>query len=533
MPSTFGRHRVVRRLAEGGMAEVFLCRAEGPQGFAMPVVVKRILPGREADQRFIDMFIDEARLSGRLTHSHIVKVLDFGEVPPSTGGGYYLAMEYVHGGDLRDTLDRASAARTRLPTGVAVRIAASIAKALDYAHSQRRDGAPLGLVHRDVTPHNVLVGFNGDVKLSDFGIALATGRRYETAVGGIKGKLSYLAPEQAAAGELDGRTDLFALGLVLYEMLSGSRALLADSDAALIWKATQADIEPLGERRPDLPDALVELVATALAPEPDARFQTGGAMADALEAFTLEHIKDPSELRVDSELRRLFPEVRDYTVSLESAELAAEAREAAFEGASDAKAMSAGETWPEERGQTPAPAPASATSPSAEAKWPYVLIGVLGASVIGILAALLGVQAARSPSPGPPPPAIAAPAARAATPTSAAAAPPESAEEGDAGIGAEEQAEADAAPAAEAKRKERQKKKKKKKKKEPGILSVNADPYGEVWVDNKKVGTTPWSGEVSPGEHRLKVTNVALGRSTENIVNIRSGHESRRRVDLR
>ena len=294
-PSTIGRYEVVRRLGVGGMGEVYLCRAVGAQGFEAPVVVKRVRADRVERRRYLEMFADEARLSARLAHPHVVKVFDFGE----DAAGPYLAMEHVHGQDLAAALRAGPPA----PPGLAAHVVRAIAHALAHAHQLRGDdGGPLGLVHRDVSPHNVLLGYAGEIKLSDFGVARAAGRLRHSTGDGLKGKLRYLAPEQAARGALDGRTDVYALGLVLWELLTGSPALQGDDEATLLDAARRGGVRP----PPQTPEALQALLARCLAVDPAAR-PRAAEMADALDSFVLGHVSDPALLRTGTWLTERLP----------------------------------------------------------------------------------------------------------------------------------------------------------------------------------------------------------------------------------
>lgn len=528
----FGRYRVVRPLAKGGMGEVFLCRAEGPQGFQRPVVVKRMLPRRSAEPRYVDMFIDEARLSARLSHAHIAQVFDFGQ----DGEGYFLAMEYVHGRDLRATLERCLEQGSPLPVAVAVKIARCVALALDYAHQQQRAGQPLGLVHRDVTPHNILLGFNDDVKLSDFGVALARGRLHETEGERLKGKLLYLAPEQARGETLDQRTDLYALGLVLYEALCGAPALLAAGEAAILAKARQADITPLRARQPGLPDSLYALVERSLRLDAQERFQTGAELADALERFSMEQMPASSTNRVGQLLRTLFPEITHYEVDLASAERLLDTTD--MERASSWAKLS-----PRELSEASTHAAGKADR-SRRRRW-LVAIGLIG--LIGSALALgaryqesrqapqaAAASAGRDPGddgeaakePAPPPapsrhrePAMApSPRLPSVTPAATEARGPAS-------------PRATVAP---------------RRPKKPAVpppskvvvpalgrLLVNAAPYGEVWIDGKQVGPTPFAGSLPAGIHSIRVHNKALGREKTASVVVRPGETTRQIFRLR
>ncbi len=229
--TTFGRYTLVRRVGVGGMAEIWKAKAQGPAGFQKTLAIKKVLPELSDDQEFVSMFIEEAKLVASLYHPNIVQVFDFGQAGERE---YFIAMEYVPGTNLSALFQRMRDKREQMPTVVILYVALEAAKALGYAHSRTEiDGKAVTLVHRDVSPHNILVSFNGEVKLTDFGIAKRTELASKTAVGHIKGKLVYMSPEQAAGRPLDARSDLFSLGLVLYELTTGKR-LFQGSTAAEI-----------------------------------------------------------------------------------------------------------------------------------------------------------------------------------------------------------------------------------------------------------------------------------------------------------
>ncbi len=276
---TLGPYRLVRTIGVGGMGEVFLATLERAAGFEKQVALKCVLPGRMADPAFVEMFEREARHAAALTHRHIVQIFDFGR----SDGRAWLAMEYVHGVDLRAVLDRVGGP---LPPGIAVEVAEACARALDYAHRARdAAGRPLRLVHRDVSPQNVLLSFEGDVKLADFGLADTAAAAADE--GTLRGKFGYMAPEQARGRAVDARTDQFALGVVLYEMFTGVRAFGAAGSAAdevLARAAAGAPLAALGALVPEALAPLVRVVDRAMAPAAAARYADAGAFADALRA---------------------------------------------------------------------------------------------------------------------------------------------------------------------------------------------------------------------------------------------------------
>jgi len=276
-----GPYRIVRRIGRGGMAEVFLAQAAGADGFEREVVVKRVLPAFAHEQEFIDMFRDEARITAQLRHGNIAQVLDFRE----HDGQYYLLLEYVDGASLANILSDGAARKLPLPHAVVAHVLSEVARALDYAHRKRGpDGAPLGVVHRDVSPSNVLVSRDGEIKLTDFGIARASGRVSETTTGGrIKGKFSYMAPE-AVFGEATVRSDLFALGVMGWEMLAGVRPFATPTNEAQILRLVTATAPPIGDLVSAVPRALADIVMRLLERDPEARPARAATVADALGA---------------------------------------------------------------------------------------------------------------------------------------------------------------------------------------------------------------------------------------------------------
>ena len=224
----FGDYILLDRINVGGMAEVFRGKQIGVEGFARLVALKRILPNISADQDFIDMFIDEAKLAVQMRHANIVQIYDLGH----TDGSYYIAMEYIAGVDLRTVWDRARRRNRLLPIAMSAYIMQKVAEGLDFAHRKKDDrGNDIGLVHRDISPQNVLISFEGEVKVVDFGIAKASQRSRETEGGIIKGKFFYMSPEQAWGDTLDGRSDIFSAGICLYEMITGE--MLYNEDKAM------------------------------------------------------------------------------------------------------------------------------------------------------------------------------------------------------------------------------------------------------------------------------------------------------------
>lgn len=298
--SNIGRYVVKRRLAEGGMAEVYLAQATGPEGFAKDVVIKVVRSFLASDQQFIDMFINEARLSSRLNHANVVQIFDFGK----HGDSYFIAMEYVQGASLFDLRKRCGDRSIPFPPTLVAEIGAQVARGLQYAHALTDRGRPLGIVHRDVTPHNVLLSFDGAVKLTDFGIAKAS--TTHTAPGVLKGKFAYMAPEQARGEAVDARTDVFALGVVLWEMLTGGRLFDGDTELAVLRAVQESLIAPPNRLNPDVPPELSDIVLKALSRQPGERYQTAFELEKALATFVLRAAKSVEDSSVSLFLQQVY-----------------------------------------------------------------------------------------------------------------------------------------------------------------------------------------------------------------------------------
>ncbi|HUJ61263.1 MAG TPA: serine/threonine-protein kinase, partial [Kofleriaceae bacterium] len=276
------QYEIVAKLATGGMAEIFLARGASALGVQRHVVLKRVLPERAADTRFVRMFLDEARLAAQLQHPNIAQVYDSGRL----AGSYFFTMEYVHGETVHALFKKALELHRAIPISAVLAIAAGAAAGLHHAHERLGfDGKPLRIVHRDVSPSNLIVSYEGHVKLVDFGIAKATRRGEQTDAGEVKGKISYMSPEQCAAREIDRRSDLFSLGIVMWELLSHERLFHLDSDFATMTAIVSGPVPPPSARRGDVPPELDAIVMRLLARAPADRFQTAGELHEAIEVL--------------------------------------------------------------------------------------------------------------------------------------------------------------------------------------------------------------------------------------------------------
>jgi serine/threonine-protein kinase len=326
------RYRVLRKIAHGGMAEIFTALQVGAEGFEKPVVLKRILPALAADPAFVRMLVDEAHIASSLIHSNLVQVLDLGKVDDQ----FFLALEFVDGWSLEQIRKRARKARVKLPLPLALHITASLCRALDYVHRRNRNGKPLGIVHRDVTPQNVLVSREGEVKLADFGIAKASGRREKSATGVIKGKFAYMSPEQSIGAELDARSDLFSVGTLLYVLTTGKKPFEASSDLDVLMQVRRARFEKPSSFVRDYNADVERFIVRALRADRARRWQSAEQMADRLDAIMvklgqpsgpaalkrwLESLSARDGALPPSELHDTPDEVPEGTMQIESREL--------------------------------------------------------------------------------------------------------------------------------------------------------------------------------------------------------------------
>jgi len=301
---SYGPYRLLERVAVGGMAEVFRAKRSGVEGFEKVVAVKRILSHLSDNKEFVDMFVDEAKMVAGLTHPNIVQIFDLGRIDRS----YYIAMEYVHGRDLRTILRRAKERRVAVPLELSAFVASRVCAALEYAHRKRDEaGAPILLVHRDVSPQNILLSFEGDVKLTDFGIAKAASKATITDKGALRGKLLYMSPEQAWGKPMDRRSDIFSLGIVFYEMLTGQKPFLGTSEMSILDTVRECRVAPPISVNPAIPEKMERVAMKALERDPEVRYQDAGEMHRDLERVL--HERQPTTPRdVTLLLEQLFDE---------------------------------------------------------------------------------------------------------------------------------------------------------------------------------------------------------------------------------
>ena len=282
------RYTITERLDHGGMAEVFRGVAESLEGFKKSVAIKRILPNLTKNQKFVSMFLDEARLSLFLQHANIVQVFDISKTPDNA---YFLVMEYVDGCNLKALIERQKQKGKRIDIGHSVYLMSECCKALQYAHflEHPETNEPLGIVHRDISPPNILLSKNGEVKLVDFGLAKANSQIESTDPGVVKGKFSYLSPEAASGLDVDHRADVFAVGIILWELFTGRRLFYGETDYQTVELVRQARVPSIAAVNPEIDAELEQVVRKALARDPNDRYQNAADLGDALTQFLFSH----------------------------------------------------------------------------------------------------------------------------------------------------------------------------------------------------------------------------------------------------
>jgi serine/threonine-protein kinase len=397
-----GKYALLAKIASGGMAEIWLARQAGPKGFEKVVVVKKIADNLAEDPDFVEMFLDEARIAAQLNHPNIVQIYDLGE----SGGSFYIAMEYIPGENLATVVRAGNKAGQPIPIPYAVRLIANAAEGLAYAHSKAGlDGKHLQIVHRDISPHNLIVTYDGVLKIVDFGIARAAGRVANTNGGQLKGKTGYMSPEQARGERYDARSDIFSLGVVLFEMVTRTRLFAFDDSFQALAALTSKDPLPRPrDRNPEIPESLEPIVMRALERKPQARYQTARNLQAALEDWLRKYEDAPGTVEVGAYMLGLFRERIEERVQLVESARAGDVTPAKL---GQGLQVSGKEAMP---GATQA-----IGAPKRRSKWRSALLAVLilgglGAGVYTQLERLvplvtgrvLGSSAASTPAPVPP-----------------------------------------------------------------------------------------------------------------------------------
>jgi serine/threonine protein kinase len=324
MARQFGKFQLLKKIATGGMAEIHIAKQRGMEGFEKIVVIKVILPHLATNQDLVNMFLDEARIAARLTHSNIVQIYDLGRA----GGTFFIAMEYVQGENLRTIAKSARKQGNPLPLEHTVKIISQACEGLHYAHNKAdTNGVPLHIVHRDISPQNILVSFEGVVKLVDFGIAKAATQYAETKAGILKGKYSYMSPEQCKGKHIDHRSDIFSLGIVLWELATGVRLYKKSSELMILKEITEGKVTPPREINQKVPAELEAIILKALEKHPDNRFQDGLQMHMALEEFMKTRGLTSSTVHLSAFMRELFKEKLDGLRKIEEVQAAGDSLE--------------------------------------------------------------------------------------------------------------------------------------------------------------------------------------------------------------
>jgi serine/threonine protein kinase len=298
----FGKYFLVQKLAEGGMAEIFLAKQVGAEGFERDVVLKLMLNHLSIQPELVHMFLDEAKLAARLLHPNVVQILDLGMID----GRYYICMEYLAGEDVERIIRAARERKQHVPLQVAAQIITGACHGLDFAHAFRDGDRPLNLVHRDVSPSNVIVTYQGAVKLMDFGIAKTESQVVKTQAGMVKGKWNYMSPEQAKGESVDRRSDIFSLGLTLYELITLRRVFKRENELATLHAILNDAVPDPRQFRKGLPDAIVEILNRPLPRNPSDRYQTAGEMATDIETFVASSTSGSGSRQLSSYLESVF-----------------------------------------------------------------------------------------------------------------------------------------------------------------------------------------------------------------------------------
>lgn len=413
-PRSLGKYELVEKISEGGMGVLYRARTVGPGGFARDVALKVIRGKVNGDQEFVRMFIEEAKIASLLSHANLVHLYDFG----SEGDQHYLCMELVNGRDLSKVLERCRTGRATLGVPFTVRIVSQVAEGLDYAHRLVHDGAKMQLVHRDVSPQNILVSFDGAVKLTDFGIARVQREQQLTRSGVIKGKLAYMAPEQMAAGVLDRRSDVFALGIVLWEALASRRLFGGVAEPQIVQRVMEWEIRPPSSLNADVPEELDRIALKALARNPRERWQSAREFAQALSEVAVARRMQVDGFALGREMRRLFPEAA-LTTGVDVSSVTG------FGPAVSLPPLPA-PAVPVERGEATPSTLAAATEADAFGRVRFYAWPALGAAALTALLGVGGVLWLRGRSAPVPAPALPAPAPAAISSIPHASPPPAS-----------------------------------------------------------------------------------------------------------
>ena len=302
LPAPYGKYILLNKIALGGMAEIFRAKTIGAEGFEKQVVIKRILPHFTEDEAFVTMFIDEAKVSSGLNHPNIVQIYDF-DLYDET---YYIAMEYIEGKDLKRVMDTGVKTGKPLSVPQIVNITMATCRGLHYAHTKKKSGQPLNIIHRDVSPHNVMVSYDGDVKVMDFGIAKAAARSTKTRAGTVKGKCAYMSPEQARGKDIDPRSDMFAVGVIMWEALTHRRLFAGDSDFETLSNVLKAEVPPPSSINPDVPPEIDAILLKCLAKNREDRQENCKGLQRELEQWFYSTVEDHERAELSWYMQEMF-----------------------------------------------------------------------------------------------------------------------------------------------------------------------------------------------------------------------------------
>ncbi|MBI4688769.1 MAG: protein kinase [Nitrospirae bacterium] len=515
----FGQYILLEKVATGGMAELFKAKKLGIEGFERVLAIKRILPHLSSDEEFIEMFIAEAKLVARLGHKSIAQVYDFGKI----GQSYFIAMEYIRGKDLRAILKKCKERKVKFPIAIAVFIAKDVASGLSYAHRQKDNaGKNLNIIHRDVSPQNILISYDGDVKVVDFGIAKAEAQS-KTTTGVLKGKLSYMSPEQAWGRSIDHRSDIFALGIVLYEMLTGERLFRGDSELNTLERVRAAKVEPIPSAiNTEVPAELEARLFKALAKEVGNRYQNASEMEADLGKIVFKLLRVDPAIYLKQFMQHLFK------TEIE-AEHKSEMEKEAISITPEQESIEIEKPRPE----APKPAKPKPEEPKTVSKnkaseprrnlSPFVIATAIASVIVLIIAAFMFWPL---PSPAP---VLEHPTPSGAQP-SAATEPPVSGENPAAVVNNEQNV-----PKPQTDKEQGKVQKtadevninipKGKVTKEShkfgegfGTLVINASPWGNVYMDGDLIGQTPLTIEKVPaGRHKIRITKEGYTETTRTV----------------
>ena len=424
-PTRFGKYLLVEKLATGGMAQLYRAKIIGVEGFEKFIAIKQILPHLAHEEELITSFIDEAKLAALLNHQNVVQIYDFGSMENS----YFITMEFLFGKDLRAVNAKAKEKGTPVSLENALYLISKVCAGLDYAHKLKDfQGKSLNIIHRDISPQNIFLTYEGDVKIVDFGIAKAASQSTITQVGMIKGKVAYMSPEQAAGKVIDHRSDIFATGILLYELVAGGRMFKGDDTLQILSKVREAEFTPLGTLKGGLPEKLYDIVAKALAKEPEDRYQSCADMQADIEECIFRLNLRPSGRSLAEYLKLLFAEeIEAEGKRMADAADAGAASDRAQEAESERRSV---DTPPAQKPPAPKaePAPPAKAAPKERPKPAEpakggkkgVLAAVAGVAVLALLGGgyyLMGAGKGPSGTTAP------APAAQAPVPAPPAAAP--------------------------------------------------------------------------------------------------------------